>query len=75
VLDVVLVRYGTSLSLRTVIRAGACAALAAAGYFTVIMVTGVLLWPLSLCAGVCVWSGCAAVAAQCILMQARSRTS
>ena len=75
VLDMVLARYGTSLSLRTLIRAGACAALAAAGYFTVIMVTGVLLWPLSLCAGVCVLSGCAAVAAQRVLMQAHRHAS
>jgi hypothetical protein len=75
VLDLVLARSGTSMPLRTLIRAGACAALAAAGYFTVITVTGVLLWPLSVCVGVCVLSGCVAVGAQRVLMQASGRAS
>lgn len=75
VLDLGLARSGTSMPRRTLIRAGACAALAAAGYFTVITVTGVLLWPLSVCVGVCVLSGCVAVGAQRVLMQASGRAS
>ena len=63
-LDVLLVQRGVSLQHRSSIRAGALAGLATAGYFAVIAATGVLSWPLSLCAGVSLLSAVLAVVTQ-----------
>jgi hypothetical protein len=55
-LNTLLTRRGVPITQRSTIQAGALAGLATVGYFGVIAATGVLVWPLSLCAGVCLLS-------------------
>ena len=73
ILELLLTRQGVAEERRVFARAGALAGLATAGYFGVIAATGVLVWPLSLCAGVCVLSAGLAMATQQVLGSIPSR--
>ena len=66
-LDALLARQGVTMRMRVVVRAGALAGLSAAGYYAVIAVTGVLVWPVAVCAGLCVLIAGVAAATQAVL--------
>jgi hypothetical protein len=65
--EALLARQGVTMRTRVVVRAGALALLSAAGYYAVIAVTGVLVWPVAVCAGLCVLSAGVAAATQAVL--------